>query len=111
VQNMDVKIKRILFVGIDTMFWPIWLIRNDIVFNKKPILSYMLGWPSGQERGRRSKRKKVKWLSELHAINGDHVTMEIFVKHGWWSNNKLSCSWTSVACYHLVMLGLLAHVN
>jgi hypothetical protein len=44
-------------------------------------------------------------------INGDHVTMEIFVKHGWWSNNKLSCSSTSVACYHLVMLGLLAHVN
>jgi hypothetical protein len=43
VQNMDAKIKRILFVGIDTMFWPIWLIRNDIVFNKKPILSYMLG--------------------------------------------------------------------
>jgi hypothetical protein len=41
VQNMNAKSKRILFVGIGTMFWSIWLSRNDIVFNKKPILSYM----------------------------------------------------------------------
>jgi hypothetical protein len=40
-QNMDAKTKRILFVGIGAMFWSIWLSQNDIVFNKKPILSYM----------------------------------------------------------------------
>jgi hypothetical protein len=28
-------------VGIGAIIWSIWLNRNDIVFNKKPILSYM----------------------------------------------------------------------
>jgi hypothetical protein len=40
-QNMDAKIKRILFVGIGTMLWSTWLSRSDIVFNKKLILFYM----------------------------------------------------------------------
>jgi hypothetical protein len=41
VQNMNEKNKRLLFVGMGTMFWLIWLSRNDIVFNKKSILFYM----------------------------------------------------------------------
>jgi hypothetical protein len=33
--------KKIFFVGIGDMLWAIWLSRNDIVFNKIQILSYM----------------------------------------------------------------------
>jgi hypothetical protein len=41
VQNMNAKNKRLLFVGIDVMLGSISLSQNDIVFNKKPISSYM----------------------------------------------------------------------
>jgi hypothetical protein len=41
VQRMKEKDKKLLFVGMDAIFWSIWLSRNDIVFNKTPISSYM----------------------------------------------------------------------
>jgi hypothetical protein len=30
-----------LLVGLGTMFWSIWLSRNDVVFNRTSITSYM----------------------------------------------------------------------
>jgi len=33
--------KRKSLVGVAAMFWSIWLCRNDINFNKKPITSFM----------------------------------------------------------------------
>jgi hypothetical protein len=41
VQNMNAKNKRLFYVGIGDMLWSIWLSRNDIIFNKTPISSYM----------------------------------------------------------------------
>jgi hypothetical protein len=38
---MNARNKRLLIVGMDAMFGLIWLSQNDIVFNKKPISSYM----------------------------------------------------------------------
>jgi hypothetical protein len=37
IQRMNEKDKKLLFVGMDALFWSIWLSRNDIVFNKAPI--------------------------------------------------------------------------
>jgi hypothetical protein len=41
ILNMNNTNKRLLFVGLGAMFWSIWLSRNDIVFNKTLISSYM----------------------------------------------------------------------
>jgi hypothetical protein len=41
VKKMNNKDKKLLLVGLGAMFWSIWLSRNDIVFNKTPISSYM----------------------------------------------------------------------
>jgi hypothetical protein len=92
VQNMNAKTKRILFVGIDIIFWSIWLSQNDIVFNKKLILFYMkvlfraTYWirtcASFQKKEGQMCLRTVCRLMET-------LTMEIFVKHGWWSSNRL----------------------
>jgi hypothetical protein len=41
VQGMNDKDRKILLVGVGAMLWSIWLSRNDIVFNKTSISSYM----------------------------------------------------------------------
>jgi hypothetical protein len=35
------KLKRQLFAGASTFCWAIWLSRNDVVFDKSPIKSFM----------------------------------------------------------------------
>jgi hypothetical protein len=40
-QRMNEKDKKLLYVGIGDIFWSIWLSRNDLIFNKIPISSYM----------------------------------------------------------------------
>jgi hypothetical protein len=40
-QNMNLRSKRLLYVGIDAMFWRMWLSQNDAIFNKTSISSYM----------------------------------------------------------------------
>jgi hypothetical protein len=33
--------RKLFLVGIDAILWGIWLSRNDVVFDKNPVLSYM----------------------------------------------------------------------
>jgi hypothetical protein len=39
--DKDANTKRKILVGVAAMFWSIWLYRNDIIFNKKSITSFM----------------------------------------------------------------------
>jgi hypothetical protein len=41
VQRMNDKERKLLLVGLGVMFLSIWLSRNDVVFNKTSITSYM----------------------------------------------------------------------
>jgi hypothetical protein len=41
VQRMNDKDRKLLLVGVGAMVWSIWFSRNDIIFNKTSILSYM----------------------------------------------------------------------
>jgi hypothetical protein len=90
---MNTTNKRLLFIGLDTIFWSIWLSRNDNVFNKKPISFYMQvlfrmtywtrTWaPFKKEEG------QVALQNACHLMKT--MTMKIFEKHGWWSSNRLS---------------------
>ena len=59
----DANTKCKILVGVAAMFWSIWLYRNDIIFNKKPITSLCrqysverIGSDSGSYRKSRWKR-------------------------------------------------------
>jgi hypothetical protein len=92
---MNEKNKILLFVGVGVIFWSIWLSRNDNIFNKKQILSYMQvmfratywtrTWASFQKEDAQVILRTACRLMET-------LTMEFFVKHGWWSSNKLNSS-------------------
>jgi hypothetical protein len=92
-QNMNAKNKRLLFVWMGTMFWSIWLNRNDIIFNKTSISFYMQVifratywtrmWALFQKEEEQTVLRIACQLVET-------LTMEIFAKHGWWSSNRLS---------------------
>jgi hypothetical protein len=41
ILNMNARLRNLTLVGIDAIIWAIWLSRNDIAFDKKPIPSYM----------------------------------------------------------------------
>lgn len=85
VQRMKEKDKKLLFVGMGAMFWSIWLSRNDIVFNKTPISSYMQvmlratywtrTWAVLQKKESQRFLRTVCQLMET-------LTMDIFIKHG-----------------------------
>jgi hypothetical protein len=74
------------------MFWAIWLSRNNVVFDKTPIQSYMQvifrgthwvrTWASFQKEEKRQALHDACRLMET-------MTMDIFAKHGWWSNSRL----------------------
>jgi hypothetical protein len=70
VHNTNSANRQLLFVGIGVMFWAIWLNRNDVVFNKTLISSYMqviFRVLTGHGHGRYSKRKKNEKYSKPHA--------------------------------------------
>jgi hypothetical protein len=70
IQRMKNKDRKLLLVGLGTILWSIWLRRNDIVLIIHQFhLTCMLysGRPTGQERGRCSKRKNIKWSFARHA--------------------------------------------
>jgi hypothetical protein len=41
ITSIRTKEKHLILVGVAAMFWSIWLCQNDIVFNKKPIISLL----------------------------------------------------------------------
>jgi hypothetical protein len=93
VQRMNDKERKLLLVGLGVIFWSIWLSRNDVVFNRTSITSYMqvifratywtITWSKFQKE---EQQLLLSWACRLM----ETLTMDIFVKHGWWSRNKLS---------------------
>jgi hypothetical protein len=70
VQYMSSSNRLLHFVGVGTMFWEIWSSRNDVIFNKTQISSYMLVIFRGTHwartgHGRHFKRKKKGKYSKL----------------------------------------------
>jgi hypothetical protein len=86
VQNMNVKNKRLFYVAIGVMLWSIWLSRNDIVFNKTPISSYLQGIFRGTHWTRMwAKFQKEENQNVLQTTCPviETLIMEIFAKYGW----------------------------
>jgi hypothetical protein len=80
VHNTNSANRQLLFVGIGVMLWAIWLNRNDVVFNKTLISSYMQvifrgthwawTWALFQKEEKRKVLQTACWLIETFD-NGD----------------------------------------
>jgi hypothetical protein len=93
VRNIKPSHRQLIFAGIGAMLWAIWLSRNDITFNKSPILSYMQVIYRGTHRARTwSVFQKEEGRQVLHSVcrSIEILTMEVFTKHGWRFSNRLS---------------------
>jgi hypothetical protein len=92
-QNMNLRSKRLLYVGIGAMFWGMWLNRNDVIFNKTSISSYMQVIFRGTHWARtwalfRKEENRTAIQAACRLV--ETMTIEIFAKHGWWFSNRLS---------------------
>ena len=74
------KEKSLIFVGAAALMWAIWCTRNDLIFEKKIFTSFILVFS-----GEREDIRKTVCLAKALKI----VSLDIFVKNGWTSNNRL----------------------
>jgi hypothetical protein len=93
IHNINSSKRQLLFAGIGAMLWGVWLSRNDVVFNKSPILSSMQVIYRGTHWARtwslfQKEEDRHLLLSACRSI--EILTMEIFVKHVWRFSNRLS---------------------
>jgi hypothetical protein len=90
--NRGLGYKKNLLSGIATLFWAIWLSRNEVAFNHKPIPSIVqvifrcTHWL-------RFWRLLQKEESQQQILDASHVlevvAMEVFANHGWRSNTRI----------------------
>jgi hypothetical protein len=87
------KLRRQLPAGASAFCWVIWLSRNDVVFEKASIKSFMqvlyrgtywLRFWSQLENDDQDKEKITMAYRKLET-----VAMEIFADHGWRCNNRI----------------------
>jgi hypothetical protein len=87
------KLKRQLLAGASAFCWAIWLSRNDVVFDKTPIKSFMqvlyrgtywLRFWSQLERNDQDKEMIIQACRKLET-----VAMQIYVDHGWRFSNRI----------------------
>jgi hypothetical protein len=85
------KLKRQLLAGATTFCWAIWLSRNDVVFDKSLIKSFMhvlyMGthwlWFWSQYESDDQDKERITMVRQRREM----MVMQIFVNHGWrWSH-------------------------
>jgi hypothetical protein len=93
--NCGLVYKKLLFTGISALFWSIWLTRNEVAFNQKPIPSIVQVIFRGTHWfrfWRLLQREDVhqQIIDMCQAL--EMVAMKIFAFHGWRSNARLECA-------------------
>ena len=90
--NKGIAHRKKLLIGVAAMFWSIWLCRNDVAFNFKPIPSILQVLFRGMYWLRlwRLLQKQEAHQEILVVCQSlEMVAMEILAKHGWSSNARL----------------------
>ena len=90
--NNALAYKTLLLTGISALFWSIWLCRNEVVFNHKPIPSIVqvIFRVTHWFRFWRLLQKEEKHQQILDACRAlEVVAMEVFAMHGWRSNARI----------------------
>ena len=90
--DISMKERRLIFVGAAALMWAIWYTRNDLIFEKKIFTSFMHAvfrgaywlrfWSLLQPE---DTKKTICLASKALEV----VALDIFVKNGWKSNNRL----------------------
>ena len=92
--NSDLRYKKLLLTGTSALLWSIWLTRNEVAFNHKPIPSIVQVIFRGTHwlRFWRLLQKKETHQQILDVCQAlEVVAMEVFANHGWRSNARLEC--------------------
>ena len=90
--NMSPGYKKLLLSGISALFWSIWLSRNEVAFNHKPIPSILQVIFRGTHWFRfwRLLQKEESHQQILDVCQAlEVVAMEVFANHGWRSNARI----------------------
>lgn len=89
------RLKQLLLVGASAICWAIWLSRNDVVFDKSPMKTFMQVIYRGTYWFRfwsqMQKAEDDKELIKTACLKMENVVMEIFSKYGWRFTNRI-CS-------------------
>ena len=92
--NKDTKAK--IYVGAIAICWALWLSRNDVVFDKNPIQTYLQVLFRGtywcRFWGLLQKREEdtIRIKDACRVLEA--TTMQIFAMHGWSFRNRLTNS-------------------
>ena len=94
LQEFDKETKAKIYVGAIAICWALWISRNDVVFDKKPIITYLQVlfrgtywcrfWGLLQRREEDIVRIKVACRTLEVSM------MQIFAKHGWSFRNRIT---------------------
>jgi hypothetical protein len=94
MMGVDSKTKHLVITGVSALCWAIWISRNDLVFDKAPMMTYLQVLFRG-----------THWLRlwvQLQRSEGaadlirracrrlETVAMQIFAFHGWRFTNRIA---------------------
>jgi hypothetical protein len=95
ILNINGGMRKLILVGIGIILWGVWLSRNNVSFDKKPVLPYIKviyrathwvwTWSLFQEEVACQQLHDDRRLLEM-------VSIEIFERHGWRFRNRLCLS-------------------
>jgi len=91
--GVDSKTKYLIITGVSALCWAIWISRNDLVFDKVPMLTYLQVLFRGTHWLRHwAQLQKSEDAGELIKSACRHletVAMEIFAHFGWKFTNRI----------------------
>jgi hypothetical protein len=86
-------LKRQVLAGASTFCWAIWLSRNELIFDKSPMKTFMQvlyrgthwlwSWPQME------RHDQDKEVIRVECCRLETIAMEIYVDHGWRFSNRI----------------------
>jgi hypothetical protein len=91
--GMPSKTKHLIISGVAAICWAIWISRNDLVFDKKPVLTYLqvLFRATHWFRTWADLHKQEEGIQIKEACRRLECTaLQIFAQHGWRFTNRIA---------------------
>ncbi|PNT67221.1 hypothetical protein BRADI_3g22914v3, partial [Brachypodium distachyon] len=87
--GVDKNLRPLILVGAATVFWSIWLCRNDIVFDRKKVHSCMLLCTDWLRLWALLQQVQHKESMEFGAKRLEWITREFMSRFGWHASSRL----------------------
>ena len=92
LRGVRMHTKKKIISGVAVIFWVIWRCRNDIVFHKKSVSSFMQVIFSATYWLRHwTPLRRPEDQVDLHKVchNMEVVALQVFAPYGWRANNRI----------------------